>query len=61
MLKCVNGIARNKATDLDEIPTSIIKDSIECIVEPITHIINLSLKTGKIPQAWKRARVTPNT
>ena len=38
---------------------SILKDSIECIVEPITHIINLSLKTGKIPQAWKQARVTP--
>ena len=45
VLKCVNNVARNKATGLDEIPTSILKDSIECIVEPITHIINLSLKT----------------
>ena len=29
VFKCVNNVARNKATGLDEIPTSILKDSIE--------------------------------
>ena len=59
VINYVNEIPRNKATGLDEIPTGILKDSIEYIVEPITHIINLSLKTGKIPKVWKQARVTP--
>ena len=59
VLKCIHGIARNKATGLDQIPASVVKDSIECIVQPLTHIINLSLVTGKIPDAWKKARVTP--
>ena len=59
VLKCFNEIARNKATGLDQIPASILKDSIELIVEPLTHIINASLCEGKIPDIWKRARVTP--
>ena len=59
VLKCVHDISKNKATGLDQIPASIVKDSIEYIVEPLTHIINASLREGKIPGAWKRARVTP--
>ena len=37
VINCVKDIPRNKATGLDEIPTGILKDSIEYIVEPITH------------------------
>ena len=59
VIRVVNGIARNKATGLDQIPASIIKDSIDHIVVPLTHILNLSLTTGKIPDIWKKARVTP--
>ena len=58
-LKCIHDIARNKVTGLDQIPASFIKDSIEYIVKPLTHIFNASSRKGKISGAWKRARVTP--
>ena len=38
----------------DEIPTKVLKESIVSILNPITHIINLSLITGKIPTQLKK-------
>ena len=40
-----------------EIPTKVLKESIVSILNPITHIINLSLITGKIPTQLKVAKV----
>ena len=36
---------------------NIIKQSIHLIVEPITHIINLSIMNGIVPDKMKLARV----
>ena len=38
---------------------NIIKQSIHLIVEPITHIINLSITNGIVPDKMKLARVIP--
>ena len=43
----------------DEIPTKIIKESINSILIPITHIINRSLLTGSVPMEMKMAKVIP--
>ena len=43
----------------DEIPTKIAKESILNILEPFTHIINLSLKKGIVPDQLKTAKVIP--
>lgn len=59
VLKHVNAIPSNKATGLDNIPASILKISINHILRPLTHLINLSLKNGIVPRAWKLARITP--
>ena len=50
---------RNKATGLDELPATVLKDCADCLSLIITHIINLSLNTSSFPELWKRARVTP--
>ena len=42
-----------------KIPTKVLKESIVSILNPITHIINLSLITGKIPTQLKVAKVIP--
>ena len=59
VLDCVMSISSNKATGLDQIPAGIIKDTMDAILTPLLHIMNLSLTTGKVPQQWKIGRVTP--
>ena len=43
----------------DDIPLKIFKSTIPIIIEPLTHIINLSLSTGIVPSFCKFAKVTP--
>lgn len=43
----------------DQVPTSIIKDAIDEIVEPLTYIINNSLEIGIFPDKLKTALVKP--
>lgn len=46
-----------KATGLDNLPAKLIKDSPSLVVFPQTHVINLSLRDGIIPDELKMARV----
>lgn len=48
-----------KSSDLDPIPTSLLKSCIDVLVKPITSIVNMSLKEGNFPSAFKTAHVTP--
>ena len=48
-----------KADGLDGIPTSLLKLSFTFIASSLTHIFNLVISTGIIPNDWKSARVTP--
>jgi hypothetical protein len=36
-----------------------VKESIDLIIEPLTHIINLSISSGIVPDLMKIARVIP--
>ena len=51
--------ASGKAAGYDNIPMSIIKESIQIISEPLAHIINLSIAYGIVPDQMKIARVVP--
>ena len=48
-----------KSSDLDPIPTSLVKDCIDILITPITSIINLSLTEGSFPSHFKSAHVSP--
>ena len=48
-----------KTTGIDEISTTLLKDTVEKVIEPITYIINKSLDTGIIPDDLKIAKVIP--
>ena len=48
-----------KSAGYDNIPMSIIKPSIGNISSPLTHIINLSIIHGIVPDDLKIARVVP--
>ena len=54
----IKTISGSKAV-FDEIPINIFKAILPVIIKPLTHIVNLSLRTGEIPGYCKYAKVTP--
>ena len=49
----------NKQCELDPIPTSILKQSIDILAPVISSIINLSLSTGTVPLSFQQSVVSP--
>ena len=47
-----------KSSDLDPVPTSLVKDCIDILVTPIASIVNLSLSEGCFPSHFKSALVS---
>jgi hypothetical protein len=43
----------------DDIHKSLVKQCIQLIIGPLTHIYNLSLRSGVFPDEWKLAKVKP--
>ena len=58
VLDYICNIPQNKATN-DMIPAKVYNCIISNIIKPFTHIVNLSLKTGIMPDICKKAMVTP--
>ncbi len=56
--KLIN-LKSSKATGLDNIPVKFLKDSANFITPMVTHIINISICQGKVPDELKQARVIP--
>lgn len=48
-----------KATGLDNIPARFLRDGVQEIASCVTHLINISLEQGIVPQATKHAKVIP--
>ncbi len=48
-----------KSSDLDPIPTALLKTCMDVLVTPITSIVNLSLAEGVFPASFKIAHVSP--
>ena len=48
-----------KSSQLDPIPTVLLKQCITTLNPAIHHIVNLSLRTGHVPHAIKSAVITP--
>ena len=59
ILKYLNKLSDNKATGLDGISSRFVRDSASIITCPLTHIVNLSIIQGSVPDDLKSARVIP--
>ena len=57
--KQLKSLKRKKAAGWDNLPPGMMKDAAKEISVPLTYIINLSLKSGLVPEDWKIAKVTP--
>lgn len=59
VLKLLLKINTSKSTGLDNLPAKFLKDAAPIISKPLTHIINLSIEAGEVPNDMKNARVVP--
>ena len=49
----------SKSCGLDPIPMSLVKECADILINPITKIVNYSIKEGSFPNCFKMAHVTP--
>ena len=49
----------SKSPGFDNINSLVVKLSSKAIIEPLTQLINLCIRKGVVPLAWKFAQVTP--
>ena len=59
IIAIANQFQSGKAAGCDNIPMSIIKQSINFISSPSAHIVNLFILHGIVPDQMKIARVVP--
>ena len=57
--KIVKTINTNKSSGIANLSSQILKDAFSALVPELTFLLNLSLTTNVIPQAWKVAKVVP--
>ena len=50
---------KSSSSGWDEIPSLVVKQTIDSTLEPLTHIFNLSLSSGIFPDEMKIAKVIP--
>ena len=55
----MNGLKSSKACGPNSIPSRILDDVSDKLIEPLTEIVNMSLKEGVFPTLNKEARVCP--
>ena len=59
ILQAINEINVNKTPGPDKITPRVLKEIKNSIVKPLTICFNKSFNSGKVPQEWKSANVTP--
>ena len=59
VLDVVNKLKSKTSSGHDDVSSKLIKESINEIVNPLTHIINCSFNTGIVPRQMKIAKVIP--
>ena len=59
VLESVNKLKTKNSEGKDNISSKLLKDIIESIIYPVTHLFNLLFKTGYMPSEYKCAKVGP--
>ena len=58
-VKNVINSLKNASPVPDEFPAFVGKECLDSIIEPLTHLINISFKSGVLPSELKLAKVVP--
>ena len=57
--KLLRKLQKKKAGGTDDLPPRFLKDIAPCLAEPLSYLINITFKTGIIPDDWKTGKITP--
>jgi hypothetical protein len=57
--KYLTSLNVNKANGPDKISNKLLKETANSIAEPLKSLFEMSLASGKVPNIWKMANVTP--
>ena len=55
----INNMKDNMSPGVDGIAPTILKETVEQISKPLTHVFNMSLQGGIVPLEWKEANIIP--
>ena len=59
VLNLIKQLPGNKATVSNDIPVSVLKESVSAYYEKLTDIFNNCIRSGTFPEILKKAKVTP--
>ena len=59
VLDLIKEISENKGTVSNDIPVSVLKESVSAYYEKLTDIFNNCLRSGAFPEILKKSEVTP--
>ena len=59
VFKAVQGINVSKSSGLENISSFVVKEVFSILITQITHLFNLSVRSSRFPDAWKKALVIP--
>ena len=59
VLRELQKLKNKKSVGIDGISVQTLKSCADILIKPITHLINRSLMEGKVPKAWKVAKIIP--
>ena len=57
--KCIVNMSSSMSKDIHSLYAELIKKNQTCLLEPITYLVNLSIKTNRFPESWKTAIIAP--
>ena len=55
----INNMKENKSPGVDGISPKILKETVEQISMPLTHVFNMSLQEGIVPSELNEANIIP--
>ena len=55
----VHNIDVNKSSGIEFLPTFVLKDCFEVLIDQLTYLFNQSIALGTFPDCWKIASITP--
>ncbi len=58
-MRTINELNTTYSKDICNLDTVFFKKNGSALVKPLTHLINLSIRTGQFPDSWKKALVKP--
>ena len=55
----IMSLTPNSSPGIDETPPVFLKECVETLKQPLADYLNNTMQSGKFPEMWKMALVTP--